>query len=283
VDARRGNVWVVLTKKQLAFAWKVAEDVESSGTTCALSVGYSESCAAECASENLRNPQVIQAITERKAQLAAAAGIDVAFVLREWLAIATADPRELTQSRRGCCRYCWGIDNKREWMEHEYATALNEALMSLLLPPAFEGGLGYRPMREPNPDCPRCEGEGLMRTWLADSRELSPQAARLFAGVKQTKEGIEIKTRDQDGALAKIADYLGMSNKSKGELLVAAKAASSDPKEMSDAELNVILERGRLRRARAAAAAAGVSGATLGVDSGVYSQPALPSATIEGT
>jgi hypothetical protein len=208
---------------------------------------------------------VIAAITERKAQLAAAAGIDVAFVLREWLTIATADPRELTQSRRGCCRYCWGIDNKREWTEAEYATALNEALTCMLLPPAFEGGLGYRPMREPNPDCPRCEGEGQMRTWLADSRELSPQAARLFAGVKQTKEGIEIKTRDQDAALAKIADYLGMSNKSKGELIVAAAVASASAKDLSDDELAGIIERGRLRRAN------------------VLSPAALPYKTIEGT
>jgi hypothetical protein len=221
------------------------------------------------ASHNLRNPQIIKAIEERKAQIAAAAGIDPAFVLREWLSIATADPRELTQSRRGCCRYCWGIDHKREWMEHEYATALNEALTSMLLPPAFEGGLGYRPKREPNPECPICEGEGVMRTWLADSRELSPQAARLFAGVKQTKEGIEIKTRDQDAALAKIADYLGMSNKSKGELTVAAAILTASADDLTDDQLAAII--------------AGGSGVTLGVDAGVCEPPALPANTIEGT
>jgi phage terminase small subunit len=32
-------------------------------------------------------------------------------VLSRLQAIATADPRELTELHRGCCRYCWGTGN----------------------------------------------------------------------------------------------------------------------------------------------------------------------------
>ena len=34
---------------------------------------------------------------------------------------------------------------------------------------------------------------------------------KLFAGIKKTKDGIEIKTRDQSEALANIAKFLGMN------------------------------------------------------------------------
>jgi phage terminase small subunit len=242
--------------------------------------GYSEQGAAQGASRLLQSVEIQEAIEEEKADLARVAGLSPEWVLNRWMLIADADPRELIHTRIGCCRHCWGIDHKREWMEHEYASALNEALMSMGLPPAFEGGLGYSPTREPNPACPKCKGEGLPRTWLADSRKISRSAAALFAGVKQTKDGIEIKMHDQPAALKSLADYLGMQNKSSGEIKVAAAIAVGNVKDLSDAELAGILERGRLRRAQAAA---GVSGATLGVDAGVYSQPALPSNTIEVT
>jgi phage terminase small subunit len=268
----------MLNDRQKRFAFEYARITD--GPKAYIAAGYSPNGADVGACRLLADASVIEAIEEEKELLARVARLSPEWVLNRWMLIADADPRELIHTRVGCCRHCWGIDNKREWMEYEYASALNEALTSMMLPPAFEGGLGYSPTREPNPDCPKCKGEGLPRTWLADSRKLSRSAAALFAGVKQTKDGIEIKMHDQPAALKSLADYLGMQNKSSGEIKVAAAIAVGNVKDLSDAELAGILERGRLRRAQAAA---GVSGATLGVDAGVYDAPALPSNTIEGT
>lgn len=201
----------MLNDRQTRFVQEYCVDFNA--TRAYIRAGYSPNGADVSACKLLGDPRVMEAVEARKVRIAEAANISAAFVLREWAILATADPRELVHTRVGCCRYCWGIDHKREWMEHEYATALNEALLNNFLPPAFEGGLGYRPMRLPCAECPRCEGEGVPRNWIADSRTLSPQAAKLFAGTKQTKDGIEIKLRDQDAAIKYLADYFGMLNK----------------------------------------------------------------------
>jgi phage terminase small subunit len=218
--------------------------VDFNATKAYIRAGYSEAGAGNSAWKLLNTPQIQEEIEVHKRRLLATTEATIALVLREWLDIATADPRELMQSRRGCCRHCWGIDHKREWMEHEYSTALNEALLNNFLPPAFEGGLGYSPTREPHAECPKCKGEGIIRTWIADSRELSPKAAKLFAGVKQTKDGIEIKTRDQDAALDRVGKYLGMLIDRK-ELTGAnggpiALSATARPQEMTDEQLMAI-------------------------------------------
>jgi phage terminase small subunit len=43
-----------------------------------------------------------------------------------------------------------------------------------------------------------------------DARLLSERARRLYAGIKVTKDGIEVKMRDQDAALLNLAKHLGM-------------------------------------------------------------------------
>jgi phage terminase small subunit len=255
----------MLTNKQKRFAFEYCQDWNA--TKAAIRAGYSEKTAYSIGSELLNKPEIDEAIEEHKEAAARVATLNAEWVLNRWMLIAGADPRELIHTRVGCCRHCWGIDHKREWMEHEYATALNEAMQSMLLPPEFEGGLGYSPTREPNPDCPKCKGEGLPRTWLADSRKLSRSAAALFAGVKQTKDGIEIKMHSQPEALKSLADYLGMSNKSSGEVKVAAALMVGTARDLTDEQLLAIIS----------------SGANLGVSSGVQQQAVLSAPTIEGT
>lgn len=237
---------IMLNDRQRAFVREFCVDFNA--TRAYIRAGYAEDGAGQAAHELLKNPEVEKRIEKRKAELLAQFDATVQFVLREWMDVATADPRELCHTRIGCCRYCWGIDNKREWMEHEYATALNDALLNNFLPPAFEGGLGFSPTREPNAECPKCKGEGIPRSWIADSRNLSPKAARLFAGIKQTKDGIEIKMRDQDKARDNIAKYLGMlvdrkelSGPGGGPIELSATAR---PQEMSDEQLMAIASAG---------------------------------------
>jgi hypothetical protein len=79
-------------------------------------------------------------------------------------------------------------------------------------PHAFseQGGTGYDPRKDPNPKCPECFGEGEEKAFPKDTRDLSPEARRLYAGVKVTKEGLEIKMHSQSEARKLIAQHLGM-------------------------------------------------------------------------
>jgi hypothetical protein len=72
------------------------------------------------------------------------------------------------------------------------------------------GGFGFDLNAEPHPACPECGGLGQELIYVADTRKLKGSARRLYAGVKKTKDGLQIITRDQDAALANISRYLGM-------------------------------------------------------------------------
>ena len=72
------------------------------------------------------------------------------------------------------------------------------------------GGIGFNPLLLPKSDCPICGGDGQARTVLKDTRHLSPKAVALYAGAKQTKEGIEIKMHSKLDALEKLAKFVGL-------------------------------------------------------------------------
>lgn len=72
------------------------------------------------------------------------------------------------------------------------------------------GGIGYKWRQPPHPDCPRCDGLGRTRTVIRDTTDLSPGGRALFAGVKETQHGVEIKMHDQMAALVNVAKHLGM-------------------------------------------------------------------------
>jgi phage terminase small subunit len=234
---------MALSDKQIRFAREYCVDFNA--TKAYIRAGYSENGAGESAHKLLNNAQIQEYVEEQKRQLAALAEATGSLVLREWLDVATADPRELIHTRVGCCRFCYGIDHKYQWTEGGYSSALDRAIEADKRPPDIGGGLGYNGHREPFAECPECMGAGIYRTWIADARNYSRKAARLFAGVKQTKDGIEIKMRDQDAAWAKIADYLGMSNKAQltgpgGGPLLHAVATLAD---MSDEQLLALAAR----------------------------------------
>lgn len=147
---------------------------------------------------------------------------------REWSDISLADARELSGIHLYCCRYCWGKDFRYQRTAGEMEEA-REAFE--LLPPkkrgnGFDekGGIGYHAKRDPNPDCPECFGDGMRVVYFNDTRRLSRQAARLFAGVKETKDGLEVKVRSQDGALENLGRVSGVyekDNKQKADPLTA--------------------------------------------------------------
>lgn len=132
-------------------------------------------------------------------------------VLNWWWDIATANANEISEFRRLCCRHCWGIENKYQWInEQEYQEESEKRTNNGKLAPLDDGGYGFDSTLDPNPDCPRCNGEGQGRAHFHDSRDLSISARRLYAGVKQGKFGLEVITRNQDDALKMVGQHLGM-------------------------------------------------------------------------
>jgi Terminase small subunit. len=140
-------------------------------------------------------------------------------ILEIWQDIATADPNELMSNLRRCCRHCYGRGHLYQWKDKaEFAFVLGQALKSKpgkgeprQAIPSDEGGYGFNFTFRPHPECTECKGEGHLDTFFADTRKLSRAGRRLYAGVKQTAQGMQVLTRDQDAALANLAKFHGMT------------------------------------------------------------------------
>jgi len=171
------------------------------------------------ASKVLNNDKVQAVLNAHRAKASEAVSFGVADVLKELVDIVTADPGELTAHRRVCCRQCYGHDHKYQWRDRqEFVLALAARVDTNARAkkghtrelPNDDGGYGYNQTLPPVQGCPHCFGEGFGEAWFADTRYLSPKGRKLFAGVEQTKDGLKIKTRNQDAALQTLAKALGM-------------------------------------------------------------------------
>lgn len=197
-----------LTPKQRRFVNEYC--VDENATQAYIRAGYSQEGAGQAAHKLLKNAEIQEAIKERQEELAVAASITPEWVVGQWAAIAKADPNALMQVRRVCCRYCHGYGHQYQWTEAEYSAAVDRAVDSGKPAPDGRGGFGFDPKAEPHPDCPECGGEGTEYVHIADTRKLRGAEKVLYAGVKRTRNGIEILTRDKDAALNNLARYLGM-------------------------------------------------------------------------
>lgn len=202
-----------LTEKQQRFVDEYMVDLN--GTQAAIRAGYSAETARQIAAENLAKPYIQAAISiARKAQQERTQ-ITADRLLMEVVNVALADARELVEVRTGCCRCCWGEANKRQRTLLEMNSDREKWLDKGNNPADFdeEGGIGFDPRKAPNTDCPNCGGDGQPRTVLKDTRHLSERGVALYAGAKQTKEGIEIKMHSKMDALEKLAKHLGVYEK----------------------------------------------------------------------
>ena len=204
-----------LTPRQQAFVREYLVDLNA--TQAATRAGYSARTANEQGARLLAHVSVRSAVDKAMQKRAQRVEATADEVLRDLWAIAKADPRELIELRRCCCRYCWGLDFKYQRTAGELERD-REAFNALAdkdrarMGGVFneKGGAGYNAKRPPHEDCPECFGDGVESVHAHDSRKLSPGAARLYAGVKQTKEGLEIKMHAQDAALVHVGKHLGM-------------------------------------------------------------------------
>lgn len=210
--AKAPNPDAPLTARQQAFVQEYLVDLN--GTQAAIRAGYSKATAESQASRLLTNVKVQEAIAAGQARRSEKTAITAEMVLERYWMIATANPNELVQFRRTNCRYCYGDDHQYQWRdEGEFVAAMRRAQEDGdKVKPNDDGGYGFNPTLHPHPKCPKCYGEGIGTSHPMDTRNLSPQALALFAGVKQTKEGLEIKMHDQLSALTNVARHLGMFN-----------------------------------------------------------------------
>jgi len=206
-----------LTPKQEAFAREYLIDLAPSAA--ARRAGY-QGNVNRTAYTLLQDERIQALIQAQMAARAARVEVESDDVLRRLWSIASADARELMEFRRTCCRYCWGTGNRYQRTAGEMAR--DRAAHAQLVadaeangrkgPGRFDqqGGIGYHGKREPNAACGECFGDGVGQAFMHDTSKLGQGAAQLYAGVKQTKEGIEIKTHDQVAALVNVGRHLGM-------------------------------------------------------------------------
>lgn len=135
------------------------------------------------------------------------------FVLQTWFDIIRADVNEIVQHRRTCCRYCYGHEGGYQRtikeLERDY-NAWKRSPEALTDEFDEQGGVGYDLTLAPRGECFECFGEGVSNVHVADTRDLTPAAAALYAGVKQTKDGVEIKLHSKEKALELMARHFGM-------------------------------------------------------------------------
>lgn len=216
-DGLRCPVMKKLTVKMERFARAYVGD--ANGDACkAYRLSYDagkmkDRTIADCAYELLADQRIKDRIEELRQKISEMVELKKADVLNLWSKIATADPNEIVQHRRGACRFCHGFDHAYQFTtEAEFEMARIRAMDAGQEGPLSTGGFGYDLNAPAHPKCPQCFGDGVGRVFLADTRRLTGAAKLLYAGIKQTKDGIEIKLRDQDAALANIAKHFGMLN-----------------------------------------------------------------------
>ncbi len=179
-------------------------------------------------------------------------------ILEAWN-IATADPRELVEFVVGCCRHCYGEGNRYQRTLAERAVAYEKWATDRLnkkrgTPPEFDdlGGVGYDPRKPPLDTCPECVGDGQGRPVLKDTRRFSAAAVSLYAGVKATQHGIEVKMHSKLDALEKLFRHFNLyseENKDKSPLAEALARFVGDLHSTGAGRAQVV-EHNRIRRVK---------------------------------
>lgn len=184
---------------------------DQNATAAAERAGYSD---PNYGRQLITNPNVAQAIAQQqKASIERTLG-SADEVLEQMWRLATFDANHLSQYRRGACRYCWGFGHHYQWRD---AVEFEEALAKVegkegARKPEDPGGYGYDHNREPNPACPRCNGDGVGQPFFADTRKLAPDAALAYSGVKLGKNGIEITAISRERMYEAVMKRLGLAD-----------------------------------------------------------------------
>ncbi|WP_449568568.1 terminase small subunit [Lelliottia nimipressuralis] len=190
----------------------VAEYLKDQNATAAAErAGYSD---PNYGRQLIANPNVAQAIAQQqKASIARTLGSADEVLAQMWQ-LATFDANQLSQYRRGACRYCWGFGHHYQWRD---AVEFDEELAKVegreeARQPEDTGGYGYDHNREPNPACPRCNGDGLGQAYFPDTRKLPAVSRLAYSGVKVGKNGVEITAISRERMFEAVMKRLGLAD-----------------------------------------------------------------------
>lgn len=227
-----------LTLKQQRFIEEFLIDLNA--TQAAIRAGYSKHTAQMIGSENLSKPMIKSEVDRLIAERTAKNKLTQQLVIDHIHGQITADTNELIELRRVCCRFCYGDGHLYQYtpaeqherrLDHERLMGPEKGLEGFDL----QGGEGYDRRKDPHPDCPECFGEGIEVPFAKDTRKLSAAARSLYAGIKVTDRGLEIKMHSKEAAIKLAAQHLGMISESRNlnvnvslEVLVAA-SMKADP------------------------------------------------------
>lgn len=214
-----------LTAAQARFIDELVADPTRNATAAYERVYAARGAAAQVnASRLLADPRILAEIARRDEATAERNRLTVDRLAQHLAELVEADPRDLIEYRRGACRHCHGHNFRyqrtvgeleRDVAEYKKQNKRDARVGLVDLDPMaaffdYAGGVGFNPNKDPNPECPECFGRGEGYTYAKDLRKVPSAAARLFAGVKETKDGFEIKTRSQDKALELAMRAAGM-------------------------------------------------------------------------
>ncbi|MCF6688998.1 terminase small subunit [Raoultella terrigena] len=200
-----------LTAQQRLFVAEYLKD--GNATQAAIRAGYSKKTAEQIGYQLLQKTSVAQAIAQQqKASIVRTLG-SADEVLEQMWKLATFDANQLSQYRRGSCRYCWGFGHQYQWRDVvEFDEAGEETKAKKRGAPRDVGGYGYDHTRAPNPECPRCNGDGIGQPFFADTRKLAPDAALAYSGVKLGKNGVEITAISRERMYEAVMKRLGLAD-----------------------------------------------------------------------
>ena len=207
-----------LTPKQAVFVREYLVSLNAS--EAARRAGYSVKTATWIGPQLLAKTHVAAAIEEAQRARLARLDLDADGLVKLWSTVATADPREVVQYRRDSCRHCWGEGFNYQCTPAEFKRAqlvFEERRAKIIADGGADvgefpsvAGDWYDRRRRPNPECPECFGDGVGQVRISDTRELSEAGKAIFAGVKEGRDGIEVKLHDQQAATEKLGRALGV-------------------------------------------------------------------------
>lgn len=197
-----------LTAQQKRFVVEYLIDLNA--TAAASRAGYSD---ASYGRQLLTIPHVAQAIAQQQKASLARTLATADEVLAQMWQLATFDANELSQYRRGSCRYCYGFGHNYQWRDMvEFEEKRTEAIERKSREPVDVGGYGYDHNREPNPACPRCNGDGIGQPYFADTRKLPPVSRLAYSGIKLGKNEVEITAISRERMYEAVMKRLGLAD-----------------------------------------------------------------------
>jgi phage terminase small subunit len=208
-----------LSDREARFVMELVVDENASAAY--VRAGYAAKTANINAARLIAKDSIQAATAHVRAKIAERTGYTAQEALQFVADVLRADTRELVEYKVSCCRYCYGdrhlyqrtageMDRDRE--KHDAMVERRMERNVAYEDPGFDekGGEGFDLRKPPNTECPVCAGDGAGRVVIKDTSKLSGPAAALFAGVKEGKDGIEVKMHDKTTMVDKMFRYHGL-------------------------------------------------------------------------